>query len=239
MRDSMVFYRSFFDAIRELSAEEFKKCACAILEYGLDGKIPETCGIEKSIYIMAKPQIDKNVQRYANGCKGGKPTGNQTKPTCNQTVTKAEPTSNQTKPKCKKAEPNDNVNDNDNDNVNDKYIKPLAQCDPDESTCAGKFLLNDGTEYKITENDVKTFQQLYPGIDVKQELRNIEAWCLSNPKNRKTRNGAKRFLNSWLSRSQNRARPEQKPAAKPNRFNNFQQRQYNYQSLEAQLLESG
>lgn len=77
----------------------------------------------------------------------------------------------------------------------------------DKSPCAGSFLLNDGTSYEITENDVDTFQQLYPGIDVRQEIRSVTAWCLSNPKNRKTRAGAKRFLNSWLSRAQNSAKP--------------------------------
>lgn len=77
----------------------------------------------------------------------------------------------------------------------------------DKSPCAGSFLLNDGTSYEITENDVDKFQQLYPGIDVRQEIRNITGWCISNPRNRKTRAGAKRFLNGWLSRAQNSSRP--------------------------------
>ena len=107
----------------------------------------------------------------------------------------------------------------------------------DKSPCAGKFLLNDGTEYDVSENDVVTYQQLYPGIDVMQELRNIQAWCLSNPKNRKTRSGAKRFLNSWLSRAQNSARPVHPPSDKKgNDFNNFNQREYDYDRLEGILL---
>ena len=108
----------------------------------------------------------------------------------------------------------------------------------DKSPCAGSFLLNDGTSYEITENDVENFQQLYPGIDVRQEIRNITGWCLSNPKNRKTRAGAKRFLNGWLSRSQNSARPEKKTGAKPTGFSNFQQREYDFEALERELLES-
>lgn len=106
----------------------------------------------------------------------------------------------------------------------------------DKSPCAGSFLLNDGTSYEITENDVENFQQLYPGIDVRQEIRNITGWCLSNPKNRKTRAGAKRFLNGWLSRSQNAARPEKKTGAKPTGFTNFQQRDYDFDTLERELL---
>ena len=106
----------------------------------------------------------------------------------------------------------------------------------DESPCAGSFLLNDGKSYEITENDVEKFQQLYPGIDVRQEIRNITGWCISNPKNRKTKAGAKRFLNGWLARSQNSARPSQKSKAKPTGFTNFQQRDYDFDELEAQLL---
>lgn len=52
-------------------AEEFKKCACAMLGYGLDGKEPEVDGVAKAVFVMAKPQIDKNSQRYTNGKKGG------------------------------------------------------------------------------------------------------------------------------------------------------------------------
>lgn len=116
-----------------------------------------------------------------------------------------------------------------------KYIPSAPD---DKSPCAGSFLLNDGTSYEITENDVENFQQLYPGIDVRQEIRNITGWCLSNPKNRKTRSGAKRFLNGWLSRSQNSARPEKKTGAKPTGFSNFQQRDYDFDALERELLES-
>ncbi len=38
MRDSVVFYRSFYEAIKKLPADQFKASALAILEYGLDGK---------------------------------------------------------------------------------------------------------------------------------------------------------------------------------------------------------
>ena len=99
------------------------------------------------------------------------------------------------------------------------------------------FLLNDGTLFDVLENDVIMYQQLYPGIDVNQELRNIVAWCDANPKNRKTRAGAKRFMNGWLSRAQNSARrqPQQSPAPKNNRFHNFDQRNTDYDALLQQM----
>lgn len=72
------------------------------------------------------------------------------------------------------------------------------------SKVAGAFLLNDGSLYNVTENDVERFQQLYPGIDCRAELRKVIGWCEANPRNRKTRNGAKRFLNGWMARKQDR-----------------------------------
>ena len=73
MRDSVVFYRSFYEAVRELPPEDFKKSVCAIMNYGLDDKEPETSGIEKTIHLLTKPQIDANNRRYQNGKKGGRP----------------------------------------------------------------------------------------------------------------------------------------------------------------------
>ena len=64
--------------------------------------------------------------------------------------------------------------------------------------------LNDGSEYPVTEDFVKEMQELYPSVDVMQELRGMRAWSLSNPKKRKTRRGVASFINSWLSREQDR-----------------------------------
>ncbi|MDY2654930.1 MULTISPECIES: DUF6291 domain-containing protein [Eisenbergiella] len=111
MRDSIVFYRSFYEAVKDLPADQFKACVKAIMDYGLDGTVPETCGIEKTVYLMAKPQIDVNNKRYLNGTKGGRPTTKK-EPNNNQNKTEAYPGSNHP---VTKAEPNVN----DNDNVND------------------------------------------------------------------------------------------------------------------------
>ena len=64
--------------------------------------------------------------------------------------------------------------------------------------------LNDKTEYLVTDEDLDEWQSLYPAVDVMQELRNMRGWLLSNPSKRKTRNGVKRFVNSWLAREQNK-----------------------------------
>lgn len=221
----MIFYKSFYDGIEQMPEDEQLAAYKMIFEYAFNDIQMPYDGLANVVFHLVKPQIDANRKRRSDGEKGGRPKketiGFEDK---KPVVSKMEKTE---KP---------NVNENVNVNANANVKKRLAP--DDASPCAGRFLLNDATEYAVSENDVVTYQQLYPGIDVRQELRNIEAWCLSNPKNRKTRNGAKRFLNAWLSRAQNSARVE-KPAPKKNGFNNFNQRQYDYADLERKLLTAG
>ncbi len=68
-------------------------------------------------------------------------------------------------------------------------------------------LISPGKKYSITQGQVEEWSTLFPAIDVMQELRNMYAWCDANPENKKTDRGVKRFMVSWLSRAQNRARP--------------------------------
>lgn len=74
MREGYVFYRAWNDAIQMLP-EEFQLAAYkSIMDYALKGIEPEVNGIVTAIFIMAKPIIDKNEERAANGSKGGRPT---------------------------------------------------------------------------------------------------------------------------------------------------------------------
>ena len=63
--------------------------------------------------------------------------------------------------------------------------------------------LNDKTFHAVTEEDVSKYRELYPAVNVEQELRNMYGWLDSNPKRLKTRGGIKRFITNWLSKEQN------------------------------------
>lgn len=65
--------------------------------------------------------------------------------------------------------------------------------------------LNDGTEWKITQELFEEFSKAYPALDISHELSQMRVWCLSCPSNRKTQKGVSRFINGWLNRSQNSA----------------------------------
>lgn len=71
-------------------------------------------------------------------------------------------------------------------------------------------LLNDGSEYPVTQDYVDEMQELYAGVDVAQELKKMKAWCINNPKRRKTKNGIKAFIGNWLGKEQNRGSGRQK-----------------------------
>ena len=73
--------------------------------------------------------------------------------------------------------------------------------------------LSDHTSYGVTQSEIDEYAALYPAADVVQELRNMRGWCLANPQKRKTRNGIRKFINSWLTRVQNQGgRSTSRPA---------------------------
>ena len=132
MRDSFIFYRSFFEAAEDLGPEE--KCAMfdAICDYALNFVEPSLEGTPKMAFRLIKPQLDANIARFNNGQKGGRPSSKRTKakPKRNQSKTKPKPKQNltETKPKPSTAlgyttdKPNVNVNGNVNGNDNENAI---------------------------------------------------------------------------------------------------------------------
>lgn len=66
--------------------------------------------------------------------------------------------------------------------------------------------LNDKTFYPVTFTAMDGWRELYPIVDIEQELRKMKGWLDSNPKKRKTSRGIKAFINSWLAREQDKGR---------------------------------
>ena len=76
---------------------------------------------------------------------------------------------------------------------------------PEEEKTSFVWVLNDGSKWILPKSRLETFKTLYPAIDVEQELRNSIGWNLANQKNRKTKSGIEKHINTWLSNAQNRA----------------------------------
>lgn len=109
----MVFYRSFFEAMKELEPKMKSEVFDAIMEFSFNGNEIELTGISKTVFILIKPQLQANMRRYENGMK----------PKRKREAEEKQTTSRQ--------ETNVNDNDNDNENVNakkkDKFIAPTLQ----------------------------------------------------------------------------------------------------------------
>ena len=117
-RESFVFYRSFYDSISRCPDEVQIVLLRAVINYGLDGVVPDFSGAPyqqfvEAIFAGIRPQLDANLKRYLNGCEGGKFGHLGGAPKGNDNARKDKQPQNNPK-----TTPNDNVNVNDNENVN-------------------------------------------------------------------------------------------------------------------------
>lgn len=92
-----------------------------------------------------------------------------------------------------------------------------------------KMILNDKNYHHVSFEDVKQYKELYPAVDVEQQLRNMTGWCLSNTGKRKTKVGIRRFITAWLSREQDRGGNGKRGDGQ----NNFSHRQRIGETIEA------
>ena len=91
----------------------------------------------------------------------------------------------------------------DKENVSSEPDKPASEPTPKEPAIY-RIILNDKTYFDVTKSMMDQYQELYPAVNVDQEIRKMVGWSESNPQKRKTRRGAKAFINNWLSREQDR-----------------------------------
>ena len=123
-RNSFIFYKTWWKAIKNLPRDVQGDVLTAIVEYGLTGETTEQLKpITKALLELVKPQIDANNQRFINGSKGGRKdqTETETEPNSNRDETKPEPNPNQTETETGAIMSNDNIISPDGDK---KEIKP-------------------------------------------------------------------------------------------------------------------
>lgn len=234
MRDSFVFYRSFYESMQDLPDDYKINVFTALCEYALNGNEVEMDAITGAIFKLMRPQIDANNKKYQNGKKGGRPSKDAEDvkgrrralgfEVGNKTKTKEEPndieknqTETKAKPKKTSDEPNVNVNDNENANVNDtlesvnnkrakRFTPPTAQEVRDY--CAEK-----GYEHV----DADRFVDFYES----------KGWMVGKNK-----------MKDWRCavRNWNRSSKDSFGSIKKNSFSNFEQRGYDFDSLETMAI---
>ena len=217
-RSQFTFYGSFYNSAKRIRS---KAARCdfydAICEYALNGIAPDLDRLSDAAavgFIGAKPNLDASRRKAENGKQGGKKgkqTENKPEASEEQTESKPEASGKQTESK-----PEANGKQTPSEKEKEKEIEIEIEKEIEieiENECyyigaaspgVIALPLNDGREFSVTEAMVSEFSGLYPAVDVMQELRNMRGWLINNPKNRKTRAGIRRFINSWLSREQDR-----------------------------------
>ena len=65
--------------------------------------------------------------------------------------------------------------------------------------CVGNY------QHPVFEEDINHYKDLYPAVDILQELKKMLGWLESNPQNKKTKAGIKSFITRWLSKCQDKA----------------------------------
>lgn len=85
--------------------------------------------------------------------------------------------------------------------------EPLQASPPEsEEPPVISLILNDKSRHPIRQAQVDEWSELYPAVDVMQELRKMAGWLDANPSKRKTKRGILRFVNGWLAREQDKGR---------------------------------
>lgn len=122
MRETCVFYASWFEAIETMPEAAQSEAYRAVLTYALRGvETAKQGAMTKLIMAMVRPVIDTNNKRYENGCKGGEfgKLGGRPKKVENPKETPKKPQENPKETPYATFGVSVNVNENVNVNVND------------------------------------------------------------------------------------------------------------------------
>lgn len=241
MRDSFIFYRTFYNCIKELEMKKAHALFMAILEYVFEQKEPELTGIEAGVFSVFRIQIDANNKKYENGKKGGRPK-NQTETTGykndklnnNQNETTGfKNGGNSENQGVTETEPNENVNVNDNVNKNIPPISPVERFEE-------FFNHYPENQYGKPRNDTEHayINTLLAGVNTEDEfvqaVINYAEYCkLTGVYARRSDNFFKKcFFEDFLPGRYKK--PQRKGGAE--KFNDFQQNDYDFDALEKELL---
>ena len=73
MRNSAIFYKTFYDSIKTLKEKDQIKLYNAIFDYQFYFKETELSGITATLFSLIKPQLDANNKKYLNAISKKEP----------------------------------------------------------------------------------------------------------------------------------------------------------------------
>jgi len=197
------FYCSQMDALFNLPPESAMNALKMCRAYIVGDEPTSDDPIAVCTFGLMRPALDMSMKRAESGSKGGKANGkqneaNESKPEANASKTK------QNEANGKQSEAKEQIKKNKEQDINTKTCShPEAGGEPVEPAV---FVLptNKGEEYPIHRTDVDRWREIYPAVNVEQEIRNMIGWCEGHKSQRKTWGGMAKFITGWLAREQDR-----------------------------------
>ena len=135
-RKQFTWYRSYYDALKELPAEEFRAIVLAVCAYALDGEEAELSGVARAIFTLIRPTLEvgrskaENRSRAEQTSISAEQTGNspeQTKNKPEQTQNKRKQTDNKPEQTRKEKE---KEKEREKESENDSYCAPPPPSGP-------------------------------------------------------------------------------------------------------------
>ena len=129
-RKQFTWYRSYYDALKEIPAEEFRAIVLAVCAYALDGEEAELSGVARAIFTLIRPTLEVGRSKAENRSRAeqtslfAEQTGNrpeQTKNKPEQTDNKRKQTDNKPEQTRKEKE---KEKEREKESENDSYCSP-------------------------------------------------------------------------------------------------------------------
>lgn len=128
-RKQFTWYRSYYDALKELPAEEFRDIVLAVCAYALDGEEPELSGVARAIFTLIRPTLEVGRSKAENRSRA-----EQTSLSAEQTQNKPEQTQNKRKQTENKPEQTrkekEKEKEREKESENDSYCSPPPPSGP-------------------------------------------------------------------------------------------------------------
>lgn len=191
-RKQFTWYRSYYDALKELPAEEFRDIVLAVCAYALDGEETELSGVARAIFTLIRPTLEvgrskaENRSRTEQTSISAEQTGNrpeQTKNKPEQTQNKRKQTGNKPEQTRKEKE---KEKEREKESENDSYCSPPPPSGPKRFVPPTLAEVQSYVAQRQSPVDPQGFIDFYaskgwmvgktPMKDWKAACRNAETW---------------------------------------------------------------
>lgn len=191
-RKQFTWYRSYYDALKELPAEEFRAIVLAVCAYALDGEEAELSGVARAIFTLIRPTLEVGRSKAENRSRAeqtplsAEQTGNkpeQTKNKPEQTDNKRKQTDNKPEQTRKEKE---KEKEREKESENDSYCSPPPPSGPKRFVPPTLAEVQSYVAQRQSPVDPQGFIDFYaskgwmvgktPMKDWKAACRNAETW---------------------------------------------------------------